>query len=334
MTFFKKTYSTKFKLTFIVLAGIAAMFFSVYIITTFIISKSYIDIERNETIKNINRADDSLKNIMEQLTVKLTDWAYWDDTYRFVSDKNKEYIASNLGNSSISNLKINMMVFANTAGEVVFKKAVDYRGIKEISFEGMGGETVLQKKLLVASSKDVAVTGIVMLRGVPFIVSSMPILPSEATGEPRGRLIFGKYLDDEMVDSIGRLTYTLVNFYNIDAAFLPDDVSSAKSQLLGSGNTHLVVPISEDKIDGYEIVSDIYGKQVLIMKIETSREMYNQGLATLSQFLFTVGFFIILFGLVLIVLLQKFVFSGLVAQGGGVEKTDSTEKADAVNLDL
>ncbi|MEQ8172251.1 MAG: CHASE4 domain-containing protein [Candidatus Eremiobacterota bacterium] len=39
------------------------------------------------------------------------DWAPWDDTYRFVKDLNKSYSEANLQNTTLVNLRVNIVIF-------------------------------------------------------------------------------------------------------------------------------------------------------------------------------------------------------------------------------
>ncbi|GAH42577.1 unnamed protein product, partial [marine sediment metagenome] len=61
------------------------------------------------------------------------DWASWDDTYDFIEDANDEYIESNLIDGTFTELRLNLMLFINSSGQIVFGKAFDLYNEEEIS---------------------------------------------------------------------------------------------------------------------------------------------------------------------------------------------------------
>lgn len=114
------------------------------------------------------------------------DWAFWDDTYEFVEDRNERYVASNLVENTFRDARINVMVFVNKYGEVVFSKFYDEDWVeKELPDVFISPE--VQEK-----------TGFLNFNGKLFLVSSKPILPSVPTSfeESRGYLTMGRILDE------------------------------------------------------------------------------------------------------------------------------------------
>lgn len=53
------------------------------------------------------------------------DWAIWDDTYEFVSNRNQGYIKSNLEFNTFLVADINLMVFLDKNGSIVFSRFYD-----------------------------------------------------------------------------------------------------------------------------------------------------------------------------------------------------------------
>ncbi|MEM2030942.1 MAG: CHASE4 domain-containing protein, partial [Archaeoglobaceae archaeon] len=62
---------------------------------------------------------------LKSLEILCIDWAFWDDTYEFIEDRNERYIASNLVERTFIDAKINMILFINKNGEVMFSKFYD-----------------------------------------------------------------------------------------------------------------------------------------------------------------------------------------------------------------
>src|SRR4051812_44465086 len=78
----------------------------VYFATTQVINKAFDKIEARSVQTNTARAVDELNNSIDQLLVKASDWASWDDAYAFVLNHNSAFIKSNLQSGSLNSLGI------------------------------------------------------------------------------------------------------------------------------------------------------------------------------------------------------------------------------------
>ncbi len=90
-----------------------------------IILREFQAIEREQVVQNIQRVQEVIAVDIEHLDTKLSDWTMWDDTYEFIHNHNSRYIESNLQDLTLENLKINLMVFLDSAGQVVWERAYD-----------------------------------------------------------------------------------------------------------------------------------------------------------------------------------------------------------------
>ena len=54
----------------------------------------------------------------QRMGAMAVDWADWDDTYRFMSDHNARYIQSNLGQSSIAAMQMDVVMMLDRCREV------------------------------------------------------------------------------------------------------------------------------------------------------------------------------------------------------------------------
>lgn len=319
----KKLSSVRSKIVAIIILSIVALSILIYVISTSLLLKSYHHIERDQTVQNVGRASDAVANTVAQLTVKLTDWAWWDDTYKFIQDNNDAYIESNLGMGSISNLKINTIVFIDSNKEIFFKKMINFSTKENLSSDSIGQYVEANKQLLSLSKKDSRVSGLVSLPEGTMLISALPILNSDGEGAVHGTLLFGKFLDSEMVSSLGELTHLSVQTYPHEGSLLPEDVSTAKKNLLQQ--KVFTQPLSRESIGGYTILRDIYDKPILILKVETPREVYNQGLRTFYYFMIIASVAILGFGVTIILLIEIFFTSRFSRLSKEVESIGETK---------
>lgn len=105
----------------------------IHLILTTVVLKSYVDLEDQEASKISQRLQQSVQNRLATLDSKSSDWANWDDAYQFIEDKNPEFIRSNIQNNTFTSLKINLMIFYNATGSVVFSKNYDISAGKALA---------------------------------------------------------------------------------------------------------------------------------------------------------------------------------------------------------
>jgi sensor domain CHASE-containing protein len=109
----------------------AATFISLIIIqytaSQMIFLNSFAAHEEEETNENMERIRSALFDGLSYLDSYVYDWAAWDDTYAFIQDLNEDYIESNLVDETFIGAELNIIVYVNTNGEIVFGKAFDLK---------------------------------------------------------------------------------------------------------------------------------------------------------------------------------------------------------------
>ena len=114
------------------------------------------------------------------------DWAYWDDTYQYVVDRNAAYADSNLGPGSLATIDMDIMVVLDTNGKVVYaglqtptSQAPDVSSPDLIAQFGPG------TALLTRALRQPGLTGYMLVGGRVAFVAARPILTSAMTGPAR-----------------------------------------------------------------------------------------------------------------------------------------------------
>ena len=178
-------------LAFIVIISLTTLY------TNSVIFKTNRIIEDKEVRSKAKLVLRVLNNEIESIDTVCKDWAYWDDSYKFVADRNEEYIKSNLVNETFIDLKLNMIVFVDMNKHIVYAKAYDWINNRPIDVpDGL----INFVKSIKREEK-----GIIDL-GRPMLISVRYILPSNETGTPRGYLIFGRFLDEWTLNKISKIT--------------------------------------------------------------------------------------------------------------------------------
>jgi PAS domain S-box-containing protein len=300
------------KTLLIICTALGALIAVLYSVSSTILMGDYADLEQQNTHKNVERVLDALANELANLDMKASDWAVWDDTYAFIENANPAYIQSNLTDTALVDLKVNTMLFFNTANRVVFGKAVDLASEKEVPVPpSIHAHLSADSLLLKHSDLESAHHGVVLLPEGPMLVVSRPIITSERKGPIRGTLIFGRYLDADQVEQIGKLTHLSILMHRIGDPQTPADFTAVQDSMTKDMPT-TVRPLNADTIAGYGLILDVYGNPALIVRAEMPRAIYKQGRTSLRYFLSSLLIAELIFGLVSLLLLERLVLSRLV----------------------
>lgn len=240
--------------------------------------------EESYTRKDVQRALAALSSNFIDIQTTVTDWAAWDDAYAFIQNANQDYIQANLSDNTFITLRLNLMVYINSSGQIAFAKAFDLNSGKEQPLPpGLEEHLAGQSPLLTSRDDNLPRTGILSLPEVPMIIGSHPILTSKGEGPSRGTLIIGRNLDSSMIEQLSQQTQSSLSIIRPTSTQLATDFAG----LLAVGNqgaTILVRPQNNQLVAGYSLLNDIYGQPALILKVEAPRDIYQQGRTVILYF--------------------------------------------------
>ena len=303
-----KTLSIRSKIVISILILASILTFLIYIISNKIILNSYITLQNDVVSINIKRVNFALNNLKETQITKSKDWAFWDSSYAFIKDHNKEYIDDNLQTISLVNLNVNFMAFIDKDGNIIFDKAINLQNGEEINSEALMSFLVKQTKYInhpSANSLDTVVSGFMKTPNGLAFVSSANILSTEGKGPVNGVLILGNFLDENVTKRIGDSIFypVTVNDYN---GSLTDDMLIAQ-KILSANTKSFIYNLPDGNVAGYSLIYDLDNNPIAIAKIVLPRDFYNKGRNSFNIFtgmIFGVG---LSAGFVILLLLEKLI---------------------------
>lgn len=284
----------------------------VTIISNSLITREFSEIEGLEVLHENEKIELIIRSQISALERTNIDWAYWDDTYNFMMDKNEEYLQSNLQDDTFMTLRLNYMIFINNSNEIVYAKSFDLDKNEEIqvSNELIGIVRELDKLGNNANSPDVK--GLIVLPDGPAFITSKQILKSTRLGPPRGKLIFVRGISDYELNTLAEINKYPVYILSQNDLVKDPNFSKILDYPL-SKNQSFVVPMDHNLISGYKVLDDIYGHPTIILRVDTNRDIYNIGIASiwyilvvsiLISIIFVIAFFIFVHKEVLLRLLE------------------------------
>ena len=298
--------------TFIGLVGV------IYLTSSKILLGSLRQAEEDSTRQRIEVVLNALAQTKANFSSSFFSWSAWDDTYDFIQNGNQRYIQSNLTPESLAGSQVNLVLYIQSSGRIVFGTGFDLKSQKYRPIpQALSKHLSPKDSLLQHSRPDSRLTGIILLPEGPMLITSQPILPTKASGAIRGSLIFGRYLDAAAFQSLSKIDGGLpLTVHTPNEARLPPDFQAIRD--LKETQT-LVQPINEQTIAGYTRIKDIYGKPALLLRVDVPRKIYRRGQTSLRYLIISVVVVGLVFGGMTVLLLEQLVLSRLARLSTGVK---------------
>lgn len=281
------------------------MIVTVYFFSHSLLLNSFAKLEETNVQQNVGRFQSALSNDVSDLHSKSGDWAVWDDTYAFIVAPNANYINSNIGDTTFTTLKINILLFVNLSGQIVCGMAYDLHNVTEVPVpesieKELSSHDVLWRNLTTNSSTS----GIILLPENPLLICSRPILTSQGEGPVHGALIMARYLDSEEIGQLAQMTDLSIVLQRYYDSSVPPDFQSAISSFLNS-ETVFIQPLNADHVAGYGLIRDVYGNPILVARIDMPRDIYAQGLSTINYFLLSLLGLTVIFVAAIVLFMER-----------------------------
>lgn len=278
----------------------------------------YIDKDRENRIKRdfevvnyiIKKEEDNMKSV-------ILDWGEWDDTYKFISNRNQEYINSNLQPDMISNLNLKSIIYLDNNKNIVYSEEVD--ASKEIS-KAFVGELLKNNKNFDKTQK----TGLMSLDGDVYIVGILPVTSSDKKAESNGFLIMIRKIDESSINYIEEITPIKLTFKEYQEDMYKRDGASYIN--LDNG----VISYNKKYSEAYKTEANINGQNSIEIEIVDKDYSSEQGIyffySFILQFLSLIAIVIIFDTLVI----NRYILKRLLKVTSFIERVGKTADTSLV----
>ncbi|MFA4860921.1 ATP-binding protein [Methanoregula sp.] len=287
-------------------ATVFALIIILAIVAQFFILYSFTQIEQKESATNVALVSGELATGTDDLGRSLNTWAVSDATSRFVQNANPEYIRSVLDPQSFhKRLRTDGVLIYSVNGTLVYSGSIkgenpDAAVITQelIAYLATHPGVLMQSSPTGLKRKQ----GFVILPHGPAIVAIHSIVPVSADGQGiRGKFVVVRSFDLEEVAALKENVHLPVRILRLDTT--EGTVSSTVAELTRPGAPEYVQREDPATITGSSLIQDIDGQPVLLLEVETPRQMATQVNTTmgfvLSAFLLLGIIYVIVTGLLL-----------------------------------
>lgn len=232
---------------------------------------SFLELEREEAVKNMDRAVQTIERETQHLAISATDWAFWDDTYQFVQDHNEAYHAANLNTPTLEGLKVNLFYLFDGARQPIWGLTYDLENEEEIALPGLV-ERLAASPLTGLTEPGAEVRGLLSTVRGPLLIAARPVLTSNREGPVRGAMLLGRFLNAAAIAEQVRLQFQATVLG--DAPLAPEQAAIV-AELGDRGEILIRADAEVDHV--YRILPDLFGQPALLLRLETPKAISARG---------------------------------------------------------
>jgi signal transduction histidine kinase len=298
------------------------VFLGLFFTTNTFLMSGFIELEDASIEKQAGMGVNALKMRINELDDVTHGFAAWDNSYYFIQSNITHFIDSMLLGSNFVESRISFLVFVDNSGRVVYSKAFDIMSLSDVPFPSSVMEIIVgDDSLKFHESMDDKVTGILSAPEGLFIVSSRPILTSEKKGPIMGALICGRLLDALELEKLKETTFLSLEIHDLNGLSGDSELSGVVSKL-SSGETVAVERPSSEAISGYSLLYDIFGDPVLLLEVESQRDIYMHSLMMVAYFAVTSILVGVIIAFISMITMNRLVLSPLLRLSTEVNEID------------
>ncbi len=288
---------------------------SLYLASHFTLLHGYEKIEAEDTRANVLRTVSSFDDQSRRITLVARGYAFWDEMYDLVQAPNPEFINSlGLTPDLYASHQVNLIAILDVNYNPVFLKLYDLERLEPLDVPpDLPAYLQPGSPLLGHTPNSAEKTGVILLGGRPMVVASLGALHTDFSGDPRGAVVMGRFLDNRVIASLAEAMKFPVAAYLLDDPQNPADVAGAIAELGAAVEAQPVVVkrFDADTIAGYTFIKTVTGRPAFVFKISLPRTIYSQGLTSFRYFAALAAVAGLSFILVSMLLLRRFVLSPL-----------------------
>jgi len=277
--------------------------------------------------RDVERALNAISSDLDSMEGLADHWASRNDTVAFLRAGDATFIVNNqeeLADESLSKMGINLLLFMDSFGQIAFSRYLDENGSRmkipsdlpdQLSFYGFCAGCL---------DKQSKYSGIILISNEPLLVVTNPVIMRKGDGVSAGRVVLGRLLTDREITRLSKTTQLHMTIKSLKDENMSTDFKDAKISLTGNDSV-LVRILDNDSIAGYALLNNIYNNPLLILRIDSTRAIYLQGLRSLRSFVILFSLADIFLFMLTLLFLDRYVLSRLSLLTTGVARIGKSQ---------
>lgn len=283
-----------------------------YIGSRFFLVQNYLSIEETQLKRNLSRVDQSLQQISYALAIFSSDWAHWNEAYRFMQGTNPNFVKNNFTLPAFIDSFVNYIGYYQPNGKVLAEAIIDTKNKKLITkLPGLEKYIFPGSSLLSITNSNEDIHGYVLLNDQAMLINANVVTDGNKSQPALGVLITGRTLSSDLLKQISDQTRLNVTFLTLHEISKQPKLNAIFKNLINSSTTYSKEIINDEKVSGYMLIRDINDTPIGMLDISNERPIYQSGLHTINFYLTSFLIIGIVFSIIIIFLLRSIILKRL-----------------------
>ena len=245
---------------------------------------SFSTLEERQAERSLDQVVKALETDMDHLATSAHDYAVWDDAFNFVRTRDPHFIASNFTPDTLGNLNVDVVWMLDERGSELLsfeKRAAAASGpLTEAGPQVMQPLRAHLAKLLRHSAGSPLERLLPTEQGL-LAIAVNPIVPSDGKGQSRGILVFGRFLNDDVVQRAKTTSQFPIQLHLSaqSRASLPAEARALWATATGERG-RVLLRTSDTVLNGFVLLRDVDSQPVAIVSTSLPRNLIAFGLRT------------------------------------------------------
>lgn len=343
----------RLKTAIVIGVTLAVLIGVLFTLSAVVILGGFDTLEKNAAEEDMNRVMTAMGNDLIQMDTIAEEWAGMEGVREIFLTNGTAGQASPVSERDFERLQYNLILFCDTSGTIVAGSMYDLNRHQPVLLPESLLANLAPENSLGKYSHELRLTGILRLSDGPMLIVMCPVYRNGSGDSPvLGTVIMGRYLDSLIIRHISAISKTSVEMFDYEDPHSPPEIITARSKFPAGqipfmyrvnenyyiyNASILTGLVNETSMVTYARINDIFGRPAVIMRMVIPRSIYNQGRMTTDSFIVLVFGACLLFGLVILFLLETTVLSRISLlnnEVNSVKKTrDSAQKVTAGGSD-
>lgn len=287
------------RILLVTLATLAVSSCVFYLKTTQPLRESFTQLEISDAEERVQTAKIAVESRIQDVHRKSIDWSNWDDLYNYLESRDHEFTKSNFAVHSFQELKVDFTGIYDNEGKTVF--AMNAHRDKKAPY--LSREEV--ERVVAKATRDLphgqlsdGIFGYLHILKANYSISIRPISDTAASGKPRGWIVFMEYLGQIVQREISRANRREISWTSF-ADFRP-----APSVPTLNPKRAVIDDQDPENIIAFSLIADIFGRQGLVIRTDLPRAISQHGEAAIASLLIHTLGVGLLFGVLMLVLIN------------------------------
>lgn len=259
----------------------------VYAIGYQYLMRSYLNLEKIEIGKNVNRYHQYINEILHAEGALAVDWGYWNDAYEFLENRNKNFIEHNIDYSTLENLSINLVLYVNTKGKIIYGTGADLQKQDLIPYTKDIEKYLTPDSVLVQHTDTTkSFTGLVALPSGLMLIGAAPVsyALNGVTKPINGAVVIGRYFTQELLNKASKAISIPLVIYTEKQINNNKELSNIFQTLIMTSDNYINF-VNNKAAHVYSLFRDINHKPIGMIELFISRNIYNAGVQATHYYL-------------------------------------------------